>query len=105
MTRDQEVGGADHLDDHHGGRGDVISINGGTGEVVVGEVAVVTPEPTGPFGIVLGWADEYRTLKVRTNADLPDDAAKARRVRRRRHRPLPHRAHVPRRPLCRSSST
>jgi pyruvate,orthophosphate dikinase len=57
--------------------GDVISINGGTGEVVVGEVPVVTPEPTGPFGIVLGWADEMRTLKVRTNADLPDDAKKA----------------------------
>ncbi len=38
--------------------GDVISINGGTGEVVVGEVPVVTPEPTGPFGIVLGWADD-----------------------------------------------
>ncbi len=57
--------------------GDVISINGSTGEVVVGEVAVVTPEPTGPFGIVLGWADEFRTMKVRTNADLPEDAAKA----------------------------
>ena len=57
---------------------EVISINGSTGEVVVGEVAVVTPEPTGPFGIVLGWADQYRTMKVRTNADLPEDAAKAR---------------------------
>jgi pyruvate, orthophosphate dikinase len=58
--------------------GEIISINGSTGEVVVGEVAVVTPEPTGPFGIVLGWADEARTLKVRTNADLPEDAKKAR---------------------------
>jgi pyruvate,orthophosphate dikinase len=57
--------------------GDVISINGGTGEIVIGEVPVVTPEPSGPFGIVLGWADELRTLKVRTNADLPDDAKKA----------------------------
>ncbi len=57
--------------------GDVISINGGTGEIVVGVVPVVTPEPTGPFGIVLGWADEFRTMKVRTNADLPDDAKKA----------------------------
>src|SRR4051794_28164208 len=59
-------------------RGEVISINGSTGEVVVGEVPVVTPEPTGPFGIVLGWADGYRTMKVRTNAGLPEDAAKAR---------------------------
>jgi pyruvate,orthophosphate dikinase len=58
--------------------GDVISISGSTGEIVVGEVPVVTPEPTGHFGTILGWADEYRTLKVRTNADLPEDAIKAR---------------------------
>jgi pyruvate,orthophosphate dikinase len=58
--------------------GDVISINGTTGEVVVGEVPVVTPEPSGPFGIVLQWADEFRTLGVRTNADLPEDAKRAR---------------------------
>ena len=58
--------------------GDVISISGTTGEIVLGEVPVVTPEPTGHFAIILGWADELRTLKVRTNADLPEDAAKAR---------------------------
>lgn len=58
-------------------QGEVISINGTTGEVVVGEVAVITPEPSGPFGTVLGWADEIRTLKVRANADLPEDCAKA----------------------------
>src|SRR5262245_25562474 len=58
--------------------GDVISISGTTGEVVVGEVAVVTPEPTGHFATILGWADELRRLKVRTNADLPEDAKKAR---------------------------
>ncbi|MDQ1456305.1 MAG: pyruvate, orthophosphate dikinase [Actinomycetota bacterium] len=58
--------------------GDVISINGTTGEIVVGEVPVITPEPSGPFGIILGWADGLRTLKVRTNADLPEDARKAR---------------------------
>ena len=58
--------------------GEIISINGSTGEVVVGAVAVVTPEPSGPFGIVLGWADGYRTMKVRTNADLPEDAVRAR---------------------------
>jgi pyruvate,orthophosphate dikinase len=58
--------------------GDVISINGTTGEIVVGEVPVVTPEPSGPFGVILGWADELRRLKVRTNADLPEDARKAR---------------------------
>jgi pyruvate,orthophosphate dikinase len=58
--------------------GDVISINGTTGEVVVGEVPVITPEPSGPFGIILGWADEFRTLGVRANADLPEDCVKAR---------------------------
>ena len=49
---------------------------------------------------ILGWADEFRTLKVRTNADLPHDAQVAPPVRRRGHRPLPHRAHVPRRPAA-----
>jgi pyruvate,orthophosphate dikinase len=58
--------------------GDVISISGSTGEIVVGEVPVVTPEPSGHFGTILGWADEMRTMKVRTNADLPEDAKKAR---------------------------
>jgi pyruvate,orthophosphate dikinase len=59
--------------------GDVISINGNTGEVVVGEVPVITPEPTGPFEVILGWADRFRVLRVRTNADLPHDAQVARR--------------------------
>ncbi len=58
--------------------GDVISINGSTGEVVIGEVPVIVPEPTGPFQTLLQWADEFRRLGVRTNADLPEDAAKAR---------------------------
>src|SRR6185295_3019164 len=58
--------------------GEVISINGTSGEVVVGAVPVITPEPTGPFGVILGWADEFRTLNVRTNADLPHDAQVAR---------------------------
>jgi pyruvate,orthophosphate dikinase len=58
--------------------GDVISINGTTGEVVVGQVAVITPEPSGPFGVILAWADGMRRLGVRTNADLPEDARRAR---------------------------
>jgi pyruvate, orthophosphate dikinase len=78
VTAEREVGGTVTVVTTTVHRGDVISINGSTGEVVVGEVPVVTPEPTGPFGIVLGWADGYRTMKVRTNADLPEDAAKAR---------------------------
>ena len=78
VTSDREVGGTITSVTTTVREGEIISINGSTGEVVVGEVAVVTPEPTGPFGIVLGWADEYRTMKVRTNADLPEDAEKAR---------------------------
>jgi pyruvate, orthophosphate dikinase len=58
--------------------GDVISISGTSGDIVLGEVAVITPEPTGHFGVILGWADQYRRLKVRTNADLPEDAKRAR---------------------------
>lgn len=61
------------------GEGDVISINGTTGEIVVGAVPVITPEPSGPFETILGWADHYRRLGVRTNADLPHDAEVARR--------------------------
>ncbi len=59
--------------------GDVVSINGTTGEVVVGAVPVITPDPSGPFETILSWADEFRRLGVRTNADLPQDAAVARR--------------------------
>ncbi|HZJ26648.1 MAG TPA: pyruvate, phosphate dikinase [Acidimicrobiia bacterium] len=58
--------------------GDVISLNGSTGEIVVGDVPVVVPEPGGTFGTLLGWADRFRTLGVRTNADMPEDAIKAR---------------------------
>jgi pyruvate,orthophosphate dikinase len=58
--------------------GDVISISGTSGDIVLGEVPVITPEPTGHFGTILGWADEFRVLRVRTNADLPEDAKRAR---------------------------
>ena len=53
---------------------------------------------------VMAWADKYRRLKIRTNADQPDQAAQRDRVRRRRHRPLPHRAHVLRRREDRSDA-
>src|SRR6476469_8079351 len=59
-------------------QGEVISINGTTGEVVVGPVAVVTPDPGGPFETILSWADTFRRMRVRTNADLPHDAEVAR---------------------------
>jgi pyruvate, orthophosphate dikinase len=58
--------------------GDVITIDGGSGEVIVGEVPLVPPQPGEAFETILGWADDLRQLKVRANADTPEDAAKAR---------------------------
>jgi len=58
--------------------GDVIAIDGSTGRVAVGHVPLVQAELSGELEKVLRWADGLRRLKVRTNADLPEDAAKAR---------------------------
>jgi pyruvate,orthophosphate dikinase len=58
--------------------GDVITIDGGTGRVVIGAVDLVPPQINEDFETILGWADELRRLKVRANADTPEDAAKAR---------------------------
>jgi pyruvate, orthophosphate dikinase len=58
--------------------GDVLTIDGGTGEVIVGEVDLVPPQIDQSFETLLGWADELRRLKVRANADTPEDAVKAR---------------------------
>ncbi|MGH6871027.1 MAG: pyruvate, phosphate dikinase [Rhizomicrobium sp.] len=60
-------------------RGEIITIDGGTGQVFKGKVPTVEPELTGDFGTLMGWADSIRTLKVRSNADTPHDAAAARR--------------------------
>jgi pyruvate,orthophosphate dikinase len=59
--------------------GDVIAIDGSTGRVAVGDVPLVQPQLSGDLERILRWADEFRRLKVRTNADTPEDAAKARR--------------------------
>jgi pyruvate,orthophosphate dikinase len=66
------------LDGKKLGEGEVITIDGGTGEVIVGEVALIAPEINEDFETVLAWADDVRRLKVRANADTPEDAAKAR---------------------------
>jgi pyruvate,orthophosphate dikinase len=58
--------------------GDVITIDGGSGIVIAGAVDLVPPQINEDFETILGWADDYRTLKVRANADTPEDAAKAR---------------------------
>ncbi|HEX5583436.1 pyruvate, phosphate dikinase, partial [Gaiella sp.] len=58
--------------------GDQLTIDGGTGRVIVGAAPLVPPEIDERFGTILGWADELRRLRVRANADTPEDAAKAR---------------------------
>src|SRR5206468_818245 len=63
---------------HDLAEGDVITIDGGSGLVIVGPVELVAPQINEGFETILGWADEHRRLKVRANADTPDDAAKAR---------------------------
>ncbi|MDD4250887.1 MAG: pyruvate, phosphate dikinase [Candidatus ainarchaeum sp.] len=58
--------------------GDIISLNGSTGEVILGEVPVIDPVMDGEFEVLMGWADSFRKLKIRTNADTPHDAKLAR---------------------------
>jgi pyruvate, orthophosphate dikinase len=59
--------------------GETITINGSTGEVMLGEVPTVQPELSGDFATLMAWADEVRSMGVRANADTPDDARTARR--------------------------
>ncbi len=58
-------------------KGDFMSIDGSTGKIYIGTIPTVEASVTGDFGKFMEWADEIRTLKVRTNADSPADAAKA----------------------------
>jgi pyruvate, orthophosphate dikinase len=58
--------------------GEFVTINGTTGDVMIGQVPTVAPSISGDFATLMAWADKARKLKVRTNADTPADAAKAR---------------------------
>ncbi len=60
--------------------GDFISIDGSTGNIYDGVIATVDAEISGNFGIIMGWADKFRKLQGRTNADTPTDARKAREL-------------------------
>lgn len=60
-------------------KGSVLTIDGSTGEVMLGEVATIQASGSQAFEELMGWADEYRRLRVRTNADTPADAATARK--------------------------
>jgi len=66
------------LDDRPFAEGDVITLDGGTGEVILGAVELVPPQINEDFETILGWADTVRRLKVRANADTPEDASRAR---------------------------
>ncbi len=59
--------------------GEIITIDGATGEIFVGAVATVEPTMSGDFATLMGWADEVRRMKVRTNAETPLDAETARK--------------------------
>ena len=58
--------------------GDVITIDGGSGKVMLGEVSTVKPDTSGDFSKLMDWADQYRKLKVRTNSETPADTKTAR---------------------------
>ncbi len=60
-------------------QGDYLTLNGSTGEVILGQVPTIEPELSGDFGKFMSWVDQFRKLKVRTNADTPHDAGVARR--------------------------
>ncbi len=59
-------------------KGDIITIDGSAGEIILGEVKTLQPELTGDFAALMVWADEYRRLRIRTNADTPEDTKTAR---------------------------
>ncbi len=59
-------------------KGDLITVDGSTGQVLEGAVAMLQPELSGEFATLMQWADEVRRMKVRTNAETPDDARVAR---------------------------
>ena len=59
-------------------KGDIITIDGSTGQVLKGEVPMIQPELSGDFGLIMAWADRSRRMAVRTNADTPADARAAR---------------------------
>ena len=73
-----EKAGKIAIGDHVVKVGDHLTINGTTGDVMIGQVETVDPGISGHFAELMAWADKLRTLKIRTNADAPADAKKAR---------------------------
>ena len=71
-------GGCFSIGDITVNRGDTITIDGSTGEVILGRIPTIEPELSAEFATLMTWADEFRVLKVRANAETPEDARKAR---------------------------
>ncbi|NCU12885.1 MAG: pyruvate, phosphate dikinase, partial [Sphingomonadaceae bacterium] len=71
-SRTLKIGGRDLKE------GDQITLDGATGEVMAGHVPTIEPELVGDFGVLMGWADRHRRMKVRTNAETPADCRTAR---------------------------
>jgi pyruvate,orthophosphate dikinase len=69
---------ADHADGRVFGEGAVLTVDGSAGEAMAGQVAMLQPELSGAFATLMGWADAYRRMGVRANADTPADARLAR---------------------------
>jgi len=72
------IDGVIHAGGHRLAEGDLITIDGSTGEVMLGRVPTVEPELSGDFSTLMGWADDVRRMKVRTNAETLGDATTAR---------------------------
>ena len=91
-VRFDEANGKIFVRDQELSEGDIITIDGSTGEVFLGRVDTIQPEMSGAFATIMGWADETRRMAVRTNAETPADAA-------------PRSASVPRGSGCAGPST
>ena len=79
-------------------RGEQVTIDGSTGAVMLGAVPTVEPQLSDAFDTLMGWVDERRRLRVRTNAETPEDVRTARKFGAEGIGLCPHRAHVLRRP-------
>ncbi|GAA3316570.1 hypothetical protein GCM10020331_012980 [Ectobacillus funiculus] len=75
-------------------QGDMITIDGSTGEIMLGEVQMIEPQLSDEFQMLLAWADQERKLDVRANADNPEDAKKSARVWGCWNWIMPYRAYV-----------
>jgi pyruvate,orthophosphate dikinase len=73
-----EMAGLVAINGHTVKTGDYLTVDGSTGDVMIGQVPTVDPTISGDFATLMEWADKVRTLKVRTNADTPEDAQRAR---------------------------